>query len=125
MEIILLLFPATGVASVSNKQHSFKLSTPLLQLAILNLILKDSSYGYKITTTLRSIYPISESSVYTALKELTEKELVTYQFEVIGERLRKYYSVTPKGKTVLTQQNPVYSNLLTGILEIITTDTTV
>lgn len=86
---------------------------------ILNLLSKDSSYGYEISNTLRSIYPINESSVYTALKELSEKELVTCQFEIIGGKLRKYYSITSCGRETLSQKNPICRKQLSDILEII------
>ena len=76
------------VQLLSDNQILFKLSAPLLRLMILNLLATNSSYGYEITNTLRTIYPMNESSVYIALKELSEKEFVTCQFKIIAGKLR-------------------------------------
>lgn len=86
---------------------------------ILNLLATNNSYGYEITNTLRTIYPMNESSVYTALKELSEKEFVSCQFKVVDGKLRKYYSITSSGRVVLSQKNPICRKQLNDILEIV------
>ena len=113
-----LLSLAMRALLLSDNQILFKISSPLLQLMILNLLSKNSSYGYEITNTLHSIYPISESSVYTSLKELSEKELVACEFKIIGGKLRKYYSITSNGRVVLSQKNPICRKQLNDLLEI-------
>ena len=85
---------------------------------ILNILCQNSSYGYEITNTLHSLYPINESSVYTALRELSEKKLVTCQFVVINGKLRKY-SITSDGRETLKQYNPICRKQLCDILSII------
>ena len=107
------------VQLLSDNQILFKLSAPLLRLMILNLLATNSSYGYEITNTLRTIYPMNESSLYIALKELSEKEFVTCQFKIIAGKLRKYYSITSSGRVVLSQKNPICRKQLNDILEII------
>lgn len=86
---------------------------------ILNLLNRNSSYGYELTNKLRSISPVNESSVYTMLKELSEKELVTSQIKIIQGKLRRYYSITSSGRMVISQKNQVLERQLNDIYEII------
>lgn len=108
---------------MSDNQTLFKLSAPLLRIMILNLLANNSSYGYEVTNKLRSIYPVNESSVYTALKGLSEKKLVTCEFKIINGKLRKYYSITSSGRVVLSQKNPICKKQLNDIIEIISATT--
>lgn len=86
---------------------------------ILNILCQNSSYGYEITNTIRSLYPINESSVYTALRELSEEKLVTCQFVIIKGKLRKYYSIASDGRETLKQHNPICRKQLCDILNVI------
>ncbi|WP_310602137.1 PadR family transcriptional regulator [Anaerosporobacter sp.] len=99
-----------------------KFTAPLVKLLILNLLSQKSSYGYEITTFLRDVYPLNESSIYTALKQLTEQQELIYSIQIVGGRLRKYYTITPAGKITLEEMNPQCQKQFSSILALINTD---
>ena len=65
-----------------------------LDVCVLASLLNGDSYGYKIIQSL----DISESTLYPILKRLESGECLTsYSVEHNG-RLRKFYSITEKGR---------------------------
>ena len=72
----------------------FSINTGLLEACILALLKNEDSYGYKLTQDVKSLVPISESTLYPVLKRLqTAKYLETYDRQFDG-RNRKYYCIT-------------------------------
>lgn len=59
-------------------------------------------YGYEITQKVKEIsrgeLVITEGALYPLLHRLEAGELITAETENVGNRLRKYYSLTRKGK---------------------------
>ncbi len=72
---------------------------------ILIVLEKNPSYGYKIGKEIEKrtlgIWDPPSSTMYTVLKGMTDKGLITYTEEQVGGRNRKIYQVTPKGNTTL------------------------
>ncbi|MBY8991153.1 MAG: PadR family transcriptional regulator [Candidatus Lokiarchaeota archaeon] len=72
---------------------------------ILIVLEKDTSYGYKICKQIErrtlGIWNPASSTMYTALKDMTEKGLITFIEKQVDGRNRKIYEVTPKGKETL------------------------
>lgn len=69
-----------------------------LEVCILAALLREDSYGYKIIQSLNEVVDISESTLYPILRRLQQNECLTsYSIEHNG-RLRKFYSITAKGK---------------------------
>lgn len=64
-------------------------------------------YGYEITSKVKELtadkIQITEGALYPLLHKLEAEEIVTTEKEYIGKRLRKYYSLTPEGKTIAEQ----------------------
>lgn len=80
-----------------------QLKKGILEIFVLGLLSHGDSYGYKIVQDLREAIAISESTLYPILRRLEGRDSIdTYQEEYNG-RLRKYYSLNPKGKTELKQ----------------------
>jgi DNA-binding PadR family transcriptional regulator len=75
-----------------------------LEAIILKLLAdNDRMYGYQIVQQVKSMTGekilVKEGSLYPALHKLeADKLVITEQVEVAG-RVRKYYSLTPSGKT--------------------------
>ncbi len=70
----------------------------LLDICVLSAIYRKDSYGYRIIKELAEIVEISESTLYPILRRLEGAEsLKSYSVEHAG-RLRKFYSITGKGK---------------------------
>ena len=72
---------------------------------ILIVLEKNPSYGYKIGKEIEKrtlgIWDPPSSTMYTVLKGMMDKGLITYTEEQVGGRNRKIYQVTPKGNTTL------------------------
>ena len=69
-----------------------------LEVCVLASLLREDSYGYKIIQSLQNVVEISESTLYPILRRLEASDcLKSYSVEYNG-RLRKFYSITDKGK---------------------------
>jgi PadR family transcriptional regulator PadR len=59
-------------------------------------------YGYEITQKVKEIskgeLAITEGALYPLLHRLEAEELISAEMENVGNRIRKYYSLTRKGK---------------------------
>lgn len=75
------------------------LSTLILQL----LENKGRMYGYEIAQNLKELsggkIMVKEGSLYPALHKLEADGLLTVDEEFIGKRVRRYYSLTNRGKS--------------------------
>jgi PadR family transcriptional regulator, regulatory protein PadR len=80
-----------------------QLKKGMLDACVLSVINKEDSYGYKIAQEAMKVIEVSESTLYPVLRRLEASgSLETYNVEHNG-RLRKYYKITPSGKTKLAQ----------------------
>lgn len=67
-------------------------------------LLEDNSrmYGYEMTRAVKERSQdktqITEAALYPALHKLVEEGLLTTNTEMVDGRMRKYYSLTKKGK---------------------------
>lgn len=83
-------------------------STELLKGTLKTIVLKLLSdnkkmYGYEITQRVKELtldkIQITEGALYPTLHALEADGLVTTEVEYIGKRVRKYYSLSPAGKS--------------------------
>ena len=80
-----------------------QLKRGLLDICVLSAISREDSYGYKIIKDLTDVIEISESTLYPILRRLEGAGcLRSYSVEHNG-RLRKFYSITPKGKKMIIE----------------------
>ncbi len=80
-----------------------QLKRGLLDICVLSAISREDSYGYKIIKDLADVIEISESTLYPILRRLEGAGcLRSYSVEHNG-RLRKFYSITPKGKKMIIE----------------------
>ncbi len=75
-----------------------QLKRGILDVCVLAAIKDTESYGYKIIKDVKPYVALSESTLYTILKRLEAADMLTVRSAEHGGRLRKYYSITPKGK---------------------------
>lgn len=83
--------------------YSKELLKGTLSAIILNLLSENKRmYGYEISQTVKELSDekvlLKDGSLYPALQKMTKDGLLTFEEEYIGKRVRKYYSLTPKGK---------------------------
>lgn len=59
-------------------------------------------YGYQISQSIKEISDgeilVKEGSLYPALFKLKDEGLVTTEEEMMGKRVRRYYTLTKKGR---------------------------
>lgn len=88
-------------------------STELIKGTLKTIVLKlladnKKMYGYELTQKVKELtlekIQITEGALYPTLHALESEGLLTTETEFIGKRVRKYYSLTPKGKSALKEK---------------------
>lgn len=80
---------------------TFGTNAALLDALVLSVVSQESTYGYKITQDIRSVFEVSESTLYPVLRRLQKDGcLETYDREFAG-RNRRYYCITAQGRSRL------------------------
>jgi PadR family transcriptional regulator, regulatory protein PadR len=85
--------------------YSSELIKGTLKTIVLKLLTDNKRmYGYEITQKVKEItsdkIQITEGALYPTLHALEADGVLTTETEFIGKRVRKYYSLSPKGKTL-------------------------
>ena len=83
--------------------YSSELLKGTLKTIVLKLLADNKKmYGYEITQKVKELtldkIQITEGAVYPTLHALENDGLVTTESEFIGKRVRKYYTLSPRGK---------------------------
>jgi len=84
--------------------YSGELIKGTLKTIVLKLLADNRKmYGYEITQRVKELtgdkIQITEGALYPTLHALEQEGLLTTETEYIGKRVRKYYSLSPSGKT--------------------------
>jgi len=83
-------------------------SSELIKGTLKTIVLKlladnNKMYGYELTQKVKELtadrIQITEGALYPTLHALEVDGLVTTETEYIGKRMRKYYKLSPSGKT--------------------------
>ncbi len=105
-------------------------STELIKGTLKTIVLKMLSdnkkmYGYEITQHVKEVTKdkilISEGALYPTLHALESEGLLKTETEYIGKRVRKYYTLSPTGKSKAKEKmNELtdFINTLTFLLDI-------
>ena len=62
---------------------------------------KQGTYGYRITQEVCAVLDLSESTLYPVLRRLQKDGCLTVHDEAFNGRNRRYYQITPAGRTQL------------------------
>ncbi len=88
------------------------LSSKLLRGSLDTIVIKllsdhDEMYGYEITQKVKELtkgrMQITEGALYPSLHKLESKGILSVETRKAGNRMRKYYSLTPEGKGELNR----------------------
>lgn len=88
-------------------------SSELIKGTLKTIVLKQLEtngrmYGYEITQRVKELtldkIQITEGALYPTLHALEADGLVVTETEYIGKRIRKYYNLSPKGKTKIEEK---------------------
>lgn len=93
----------TNVFDTYSMLYSTELIKGTLKTIVLKLLADNKKmYGYEITQKVKELtlekIQITEGALYPTLHALEEEGLLTTETEYIGKRVRKYYSLSEKGK---------------------------
>lgn len=98
----------TYVSSFQKTEIEMIFSSELIKGTLKTIVLKlladnKKMYGYEITQTVKELtkdrIQLTEGALYPTLHALESDGLLTTETEYIGKRVRKYYSLSPKGKS--------------------------
>jgi PadR family transcriptional regulator PadR len=89
--------------------YSSELIKGTLKTIVLKLLSNNEKmYGYEITQRVKELtgdrIQITEGALYPSLHALEEDGIVTTEIVNIGKRVRKYYTLTKKGRTTATDK---------------------
>ena len=89
--------------------YSSELIKGTLKTIVLKLLADNKRmYGYEITQKVKQLtldkIQITEGALYPTLHALESDGLVVTETEYIGKRVRKYYTLSPKGKTTIEEK---------------------
>ena len=94
-----------------------------LQILVLAMLEKDM-YGYAMVRTVRDLgYEVEENTLYPLLRRLEKNGWIKSKWDVSEDRPRKFYSITPAGRTMKAGLLEVWKNQ-NRILDKITKETT-
>lgn len=98
----------TYVSSYQKTEIEMIFSSELIKGTLKTIVLKlladnKKMYGYEITQTVKELtkdrIQLTEGALYPTLHALEADGLLTTEVEYIGKRVRKYYSLSQKGKS--------------------------
>jgi PadR family transcriptional regulator PadR len=100
------------------------LLTGSTDMLILKLLAETDMYGYQMIEELnrksRNVFALKAGTLSPLLHSLEQKDmLVSYEKSTEQARIRKYYSITPKGRKYLqekTQEWQVYTAAVNEVL---------
>ena len=106
--------------------YSKELLKGTLSIIILRLLANHGKmYGYEITQKVKILSKdtifVKEGSLYPALHKLKDDGYVDVEKEMIGNRVRKYYNLTNKGRKVTEEKVSELSQFIATIQDIIST----
>ena len=97
----------------------FQLGSALLDVCVLAVLARQDSYGYSLTSELKNVMNISESTLYPVLRRLQKDACLTAYDQEYGGRNRRYYKVTEQGVVQLNlyrEEWEIYSSKISMIL---------
>lgn len=95
-----------------------QLGSVLLDACVLAVVMREDTYGYKLTQEVKQIMDVSESTLYPVLRRLQKEGFLVIYDRSFQGRNRRYYSVTPQGREQFLQFYEQWKHLRGKIDEI-------
>ena len=90
----------------------------LLDVCVLSALRRGDSYGYQIIKDLSGCIGISESTLYPVLRRLQRDGLLKVYDRPYQGRNRRYYAITPVGRTQLDNRRRDWAAFRDGVEEL-------
>ena len=94
----------------------------MLDVAVLAVVEREDSYGYDVVRRLRAagLTEVGDASVYGTLRRLyAAGSLTSYVVPSDTGPHRKYYGVTPQGRTALAHQSKQWQEFATTMTDLL------
>ena len=88
----------------------FKIESTLLEACVLSVVMKEDTYGYMLTQSMKNVLDISESTLYPVLRRLQKEEYLATYDEPFQGRNRRYYTITDKGRQLYELKKREWDN---------------
>ena len=82
---------------------AIQLGSVLLDACVLAVVMREDTYGYKLTQEVKQIMDVSESTLYPVLRRLQKDGYLRTYDNTFQGRNRRYYTVTEKGREQFQQ----------------------
>lgn len=82
---------------------AIQLGSVLLDACVLAVVMREDTYGYKLTQEVKQIMDVSESTLYPVLRRLQKDGYLRTYDKTFQGRNRRYYMVTEKGREQFQQ----------------------
>ena len=97
----------------------FSPNGPITDLLILSVIARGDAYGYQISQILKKVSNTKDSALYPILKRLQENGYVTTYDQPFLGRNRKYYTMTPQGRSQWEMLKKAWASFKIDVDEIV------
>ncbi len=93
------------------------------RLVILNLLHEKPQYGYELIKTLKTrsndVFDMKEGTLYPILHKLENDELIQSSNQMVSGRMRKVYTITPKGIQLLEQDKEEWKTFSLAVNQVL------
>ena len=94
----------------------------LLDGCVLAVLSHGDAYGYILTQQVKSRLDISESTLYPVLRRLQRDGMLKVYDRPYQGRNRRYYAITPVGRTQLSRRREEWVRFRDGVEELLKED---
>ena len=94
------------------------MSPQLLDGCVLAVLSRGDAYGYILTQQMKARLDISESALYPVLRRLQRDGLLSVYDRPYQGRNRRYYAITPVGRTQLDNRRLDWAAFRDGVEEL-------
>ena len=101
---------------------AFAMSPQLLDGCVLAVLSRGDAYGYILTQQMKARLDISESALYPVLRRLQRDGLLSVYDRPYQGRNRRYYAITPVGRTQLERRREEWRQFRDGVEELMKED---
>ena len=96
------------------------------EIIILTLLSQEPMYGYQITQELQrrsaGYFMMKEGLLYPTMHRMEQQGLVSSEWRAaVGQRRRKYYLITDRGRQALTRQTAEWRTFTERLLHLLET----
>ena len=104
--------------------YSSELIKGTLKTIILKLLsVNDKMYGYEITQMVKELtggkIQLTEGALYPTLHALEAQGILSTEVVNVGNRIRKYYSITQTGKKVANDKVDEFSEFIGTMMDLL------